>query len=324
MSLGYGAAGKAGIKKEADWGTAVTVDAFIELITESVKSTIEMIPEPQVFGSRNINKYQQGMKDIGGPFQIVANPDNIGLLMYMALGVEGNATQVGATTAYDHDFTPAAAAVDLGSFTLEVEREIDCSTYAGMTVNSMTLAASKGSLVTADFDCVGKVEVDGVSAQTLTSSTKVPYTFHMGSVEIDDTAETWVNSWSLTYNNHIDTEGGFVLAASQNRQHAYKTIGSLTGSMEIEWTSDSDDLRDAYLANTQKKLELFITSTEAIESGYYYTITIEIPKIHILGDPPVITGRERTPFTVNWEAAYDSTNFIKVTLRDALSSKWSA
>ena len=92
----------------------------------------------------------------------------------------------------------------------------------------------------------------------------------------------------------------------------------------MEWTSDSDDIRDAYLDNTQKQLTLTITSTETIESGYYYTLTIDIPKVHILGDPPTLNARDRLAFTANFEAVYDSTNFIKITLRDARTTKWSA
>jgi len=94
--------------------------------------------------------------------------------------------------------------------------------------------------------------------------------------------------------------------------------------MELEWTSTSDVLRDAYLDNTQKQLTFIFTSTEAIETGYYYTLTADIPKVHLLGDPPVLSTRDRTPFSVNFEAVYDSTNFAKITHRDALTTKWSA
>jgi len=245
---------------------------------------------------------------------MVLNPDNIGLLLYMALGAEADPAQVDETTAYDHDFTPAGTDTDLGSFTLEIERDITCCIYAGCTVNNMTLTAAKGSLVTADFEIVGKSELDDQTAQELSP----------GSLAIDTVDVAYVNSFNFTYGNNLDVDGGFVLNASRNRSHAYKQGGTLTGSMELEWTSDSDALRDAYLDNTQKQLTLTITSTEAIETGYYYTLTVDIPKVHIMGDPPVLSSRDRTPFTVNFEAVYDATNFVKITHRDAQDTKWSA
>ena len=324
MPLGIGAAGRAGIAKETTWGTAVTVDTFIELLTEDVRNNVEKLEAGFLMGSRNNYKYYKGIEDIGGTFSMVLNPDNIGLLLYMALGAEADAAQVDATTAYDHDFTPADTGTDLGSFTLEIERDITCCIYAGCTVNNMTLTAAKGSLVTADFEIVGKSELDDQSPQSLSPSSKIPYMFHQGSLAIDTSNVAYVNSFNFTYGNNLDTDGGFVLNGSRNRAHAYKQGGTLTGSMELEWTSDSDALRDAYLDNTQKQLTLTITSTETIEAGYYYTLTVDIPKVHIMGDPPVLSSRDRTPFTVNFEAVYDSTNFVKITHRDARDTKWSA
>jgi len=445
--IGIGADTVVGIKKESSFGAGGTpVDTYLELISENVKDTIEKIPAPYVFGSRNIHKYFHGAHDIGGPFSIVVNPDNIGLLLFLALGVEGNATQVlgevaevteitcgadtsgslsgeyillssktvdyyawfdvddagsadpavsgrtgivvgitendantvvatalaaainalgafgasaasevvtitnavdGAATdatigdtgwaaanitqqgsggaAYDHIFTPAGPTVDLGHFAMEIDRGIDCSVYTGMTIDTFTLTATKGSLLTADFATFGKQEADGQSPTGgLTPSSRLPYTFQMGSVKIVDTAVYWVNSFTLTYVNALDAEGGFVLGASSYRNHLNKTTGLLTGTLDCEWTSASDEMRDHYIDNTPKRIQLILTSTELIEAGYYYTLSIDIPITYIMGEPPAVGSRERIPFTVNFEATYDGTNYWKVTHRDARTTKWSA
>jgi len=324
MPLGIGAAGKAAIGKETTWGTAVTPTQFLELMPgETMKNDIEHINAGFLMDSRNEYKIYKGTENAGGQITIPVNPDNIGLLMFMALGVEST-TQVGATTAYDHDFTPAGIDTDLGSVTLEIDRGITCCLYPGSTVDKMTINAAKGSLVTAAFDFLSKQEQDDQTATTgLSPSTKIPYTFHHGTVAIDTSSVAYINSFNLEYNNNLDPEG-FVFNGTAYREHAYKTIGSLTGSMELEWTTTSDTLRDAYLDNTQKQLTFTFTSTETIEAGYYYTMTIDIPKVHILGDPPTLNARDRLAFTINFEAVYDSTNFVKVTLRDARTSNWSA
>lgn len=441
-----GVQGRAGIVKEASFGAGGVATTFIELINESLKDTIEKIPAPYVFGSRNTHKIYHGAHDVGGSFSMVVNPDNIGLLLFMALGVEANASQVvgtqaevteitceadvsgslsgeyitlddpttqyyawfdvtgkgsvdpalagktgiivtiaagatantvatalkdaidaesdfGATVAsavvtvtnanngavadatngdtgwstspnvttqgsggaaYDHVFTPAGATVDLSSFAMEVDKGENVCDYSGLTVNNMKFTAAKGALLTADFDVLGKQETDNQSFAAITPSTLKPYIFHHGTVKIATVAVTYVNSFNFTYGNELDAEGGFVLNGSDYRHHLYKQGGTLTGSMECEWTSVSDALRDAYLDNTQKKLEFIFTSAEQIEAGYYYTLTVEVPITHIMGDPPVISGRERVPFTVNFEAVYDATNFLKITHRDARTTKWSA
>jgi len=448
MPIGVGALTQAGIIKEGGYGGGGAVDQFLELRAEdSVKNEIEKIPGDFLTGAPTLHKYYHGVQNPKGIIPIVVNPDNIGLLLYMALGVEGNATQVtvatneiteitceadvagslsgeyilfdapalpfyawfdvddlgstdpalagrtgipvgiisgqlvndvaialaaainananfaagavgavvtitnaanGAVTdatngdtgwgvapnvtqqgsggaAYDHIFTPAGAAVDLGSFVYHIDRHIENFKYTGCMVNNFSLKATKGSLVFADFDILAKAEDDAAGAFPggVTPSVRNPYVFHMGSMNIAG-AVTYVKSFDFTHSWHLDEEGGFVLDGSDTRHHCYKTIETLTGSMELEWTAASDAMRDAYLDNTQKALILTFTSFEAIEAGIYYTLTIEIPKVHILGDPPVISSRDRTPFTVNFEATYDATNFIKITHRDAKNAKWSA
>jgi len=193
-----------------------------------------------------------------------------------------------------------------------------------LTVNNMKLSAAKGTFLIADFDVLGKQETDNQVFAGISPSNLRPYIFHHGAVEINTTPVYYVNSFEFTYGNNLDAEGGFVMDGTGYRHHINKQGGTLTGSMSCEWTADSDVLRDAYLDNTQKKLEFIFTSPEQIESGYYYTLSIEIPIVHILGDPPVISGRERVPFNVSFEAVYDVTNFVKITHRDARNTKWSA
>jgi len=443
-----GTQGRAGIIKEAAFGDGGVADTFIELISESLKDNIEKMAAPYVFGSRNTHTHYHGAHDVGGSFSMVANPDNIGLLLYMALGVEGNANQVvgtqpeiteitceadvagslsgeyitldapgteyyawfdiddlgsvdpaiagktgiivsapvadldtatkvatavaaainaeadfGAGSAaavvtvtnaangavadatygdtgwagapnvtqqgsgglsYDHVFTPAGHGVDLGQFAMEIDRGENVFDYIGLKVNNMKLAAAKGSFLTADFDVLGKQETDNQAFAGISPSGLKPYIFHHGMVKIDNAPVTYVNSFEFTYGNELDGDGGFVADGTAYRHHLNKQNGTLTGSMVCEWTAVSDALRDAYLDNTSKKIEFIFTSTDLIEAGYYYTLSIEIPKTHIMGDPPVITGRERVPFTVNFEAYYDATNFLKITHRDAKNVKWSA
>jgi len=452
--IGIGAGGQAGIIKEGSYGGGGTVDTFLELISEDVRLEQEKIPSAAVISERYMNKYINGAHDVQGSFTIEVNPDNIGLLMYMALGVEANASQVtgataevtditceadtggslsgeyitfsapagdfyawfdvddqgsddpapggtgiavgfpvnttadnvaaalataidananfgasaaaavvtitnasnGAVTdatngdtgwstapdvttqgsggaAYDHVFTPAASGTDLGSFLLEIDRGLGTSNafkYDGMKVNTMTLNAAKGSLLTAAFDCFGQQETDNISPQTLNPSTLLPFTFSSGTLKIDDQGGTpaavaYVNSINLVLANALDSDGGFVMDGNNYRNHLNKQTVALTGSMELEYTSTSDTERDKYRDNTQRYLQLIFTSTEQIEAGYYYTMTWDIYAVHYLTAHPQISGRDRIPFSVDFEAVRDSSSGLcTCTLRDARTTKWSA
>lgn len=453
--IGIGAGGYAGIVKESGYGDGGTAATFLELISEDVKLNQEKIPSAAVISERYMNKYINGVHDVGGPFTIEVNPDNIGLLMYLALGVEGNPGQVvgsqaeitditceadtsgslsgeyitlddpttqyyawfdvtgkgsadpalsgktgiivtiaadasantvatavkdaidaesdfGATVAsavvtvtnanngaaadatngdtgwsvspdvttqgsggaaYDHEFTPAAASVDLGSFLIEIDRGLGTSnafTYDGMKVNTMTLNAAKGSLLTAVFDCLGQQETDDISPQSINPSTLLPFTFSMGTLKIANqggspSTVAYVNSINLVLSNNLDPDGGFVFDGNNYRNHLNKQTLALTGSMELEYTSTSDVERDAYRDNQQRYLQLIFTSSEQIEAGYYYTMTWDIYAVHYLTAHPQISGRDRVPFPIDFEAVRDSSNGLcKCVLRDAKTTKWSA
>jgi hypothetical protein len=317
--------GKGGYKLESAYGSGGTpVSIFLPIISTDMKPNIEKIASPAMFGSRNTQTYYHGKQDPSGSVTLMADPDNIATFVYAALGAEAAAAQVLATSAYDHVFTPAASTVDLPSFAMEIDREGTCSLYTGCVVNEFTLSASLGNPLQCILGLFAKTEADDQSATTLSPSTKLPYLFSHGIVKVDTTQKYYVNSLEFKYSNEVDSEGGFTLNGTAYRHHAYKTTGICTGTMECEWTSDSDALRDAYMDNTSVKLEFIFTSTETIEAGYYYTLSIEVPIAKILGEPPNLSDRGRTPFTVNFEAIYDVTNYIKITHRDARTTKWSA
>jgi len=328
MGLYIGAGGSAGIVKEASYGAGGTPNTFIELINESVKCDFKKIASEHVFAYRSKYKYYSTVQDVNGSFSFEVNPDNIGLLLYLALGVESNPTLVaGSVAAYDHDFTPAGVGTDLESFMLELDRGGGAGNafqYKGCKVDTLSFEAARDSILQATIGLFGQMEVDDQTKTSLTPSTKLPFVFGTGEVQINGSTAAFVRSFSLQYSNHLDADGGFVFDGNPYRNHLYKTVVSLTGNMEVEYTSASDAERDAYRDNTQRQLTLIFTSTEAIETGYYYTITIDIPKVHYLNAHPQIGGRDSYTFTIDWEAVYDSTNFCKITLRDGRSTKWSA
>jgi len=89
-----------GIIKEAGaWGTGGVPTTFLEFLTCNVKKTVEKIQSAVNINARYPNDIYPGSIDIGGSFDIEVNPDNIGLLMYMALGVEAAQAQVTGSAA---------------------------------------------------------------------------------------------------------------------------------------------------------------------------------------------------------------------------------
>ena len=329
MGIYVGAACKAGIgKEESGFGTGGTRTTYIDLIEESVNATPETIEVPTLIGSRSLKTYEHGTIDTGGSFKMVVNPDNFGLLTYMAMGVEAEPDAVDSGV-YKHSFTPAGFDTDLDSFVFEINRKGGAETaslYRGCVVNTLDLEATKGSLLTSTLGIVAKDEQENQTATTpLAPSTKQAYGFKSGSVEIDETPVLYVNSATFSYSNDVDTDGGFVLANTPYRSNAYKTTNKLTGTLECQWTSESDSLRTAFINNADKKLELIFQSNELITTGYYYTMTITIPVIKFLGDLPTVSSREKLNLSMKFEAVdAGESAFITIDLQDGQNTKYSA
>jgi len=322
--VGTGREGYIGIAKETTWGTAVEPSTFLEFVSESITKSINPIVSSANINTRFKKDIYQGSIDISGGFSIEVNPDNIGLLIGATLGSESTA-QVDTTTAYDHTFTPAGIATALPSLTIEVGRAIKQMRYSGCMVNSMKLSAAVNSILTAEFDILGKNEDDTVSAATPSYSSKKPYVYHWGTIKIDTTTVAYVKSFEFSYSNNLFADG-YALDGNQTRAILYKQGAEITGTMDLEFTTDSYIERTAYLDNTDKALQLVFTSTETIESGYYYTITIDMPHVKYTKADANIGGPDAIPFSVDFEAVQPSisTAAITITLRDARTTDWSA
>ena len=160
--------------------------------------------------------------------------------------------------------------------------------------------------------------------QGLSLSTKLPYIGDYVSLEVGGVAKTYGISGSLTINNFLDEEGSKRMIGTRYRAEPHPQTFMVTANIEIEWSAASDALRDAIRDNTDVHVAFVITHETAIEAGYYYTTTIDIPTAKIIGDLPVLSTRDRIPFPLTIEGVYNATNLIKITHRDALAAKWSA
>ena len=181
--IGVGHKSYVGVGKETTWGTAVSPTIFLEFLDESIEKNIEPIKSGALVGDRfNKSLLLSGSIDIAGDFSIEVNPDNIGLLLGATLGAE-TTTQVGATTAYDHVFTPAAAIIPLS---VEVGRDIASASdkafrYSGCAINTLALSCELNSILKATFGILGKDESEETAASP-TYSSRLPYIYQMGKI----------------------------------------------------------------------------------------------------------------------------------------------
>jgi len=227
--------------------------------------------------------------------------------------------------AYDHDFTPVAAGGDLPSLHIGIDKHGSQYAYPGVTINTTTFEFTKGDYLYVTLETLAQKEKDDqASLQGLNLSALDPYIGDNVSLEVGGNPVTYGISGSVTINNFLDEEGSKRWTGTRYRAEPRPQTFMVTANLEIEWEAGSDVLRDAIRDNTDQHIAFVITHETAIEAGYYYTLTIDIPTAKIIGDLPVLSTRDRIPFSLVIEGVYNATNLVKVTHRDALAAKWSA
>jgi len=234
-------------------------------------------------------------------------------------------TEGSGGAAYDHDFTPVAAGGDLPSLHVGIDKHGSEYAYPGVVINTMTFEFTKGDYLYVTLETLAEKELDDQdSLQDLNLSSLLPYVGDNVVLEVGGAAKYYLISGSITINNFLDEEGSKRATGTRYRAEPRPQTFMVTANLEIEWTSGSDAIRDAIRDNTNQDICFVITHETAIESGYYYTLTIDIPTAKIIGDLPVLSTRDRIPFSLVIEGVYNATNLVKVTHRDALAAKWSA
>lgn len=309
---------------ETSYANGDAPDTALEMIPgETMREETEPLRSAVVFGSRSKRSAYQGSKGAAGSIPFYVNADSFPQIVYALMGAEAAAAQVDATTAYDHDFTPAAAGTALPSLNFRIDRGGTVCEYPGCTVNQLTLNLQKGAIMEATIDLLGEKETDDQSLAGNTLSTKNPFVGDYAKLQVDTSDVAYAISGQLVFQNFLAEDSGYRLSGDRYRDEVKPQEFMVSGNFELEWSSDSDALRDAIKDNTDVQLTVVITHETTIEAGYYYTITVDIPVCKLIGDLPVVSARERIPFTINFESFYDATNICKITLRDANSSKWS-
>lgn len=309
-----------GIKKETVYGTAATVDAFLEFESEDFgyTPTIEQ-SKAQRYGRRvdAADRRVVTKKKVGGSVEVALLTKGLGKLFEAALGKA--VSTLSGTAAYQQLFTPAKDDW-LPSYTIQkgvpqLGGSVKPQTYTGCVCSGFELSVKNSSAPTVKFTFAGK----GVDTSTALAPTAYPadveeLSFIDGAIAVGGsltlptstalgsggTSVLNVTEMSFTWDNGIDS-GGFNLGGAGERTRPPALgLRAGTGSLTVEY--DSDTITDAFLDQTDLSLLLTFAAATEIETGHSPTVQIAIPDIRIEGELAKANGgdviTQTVPFTV--------------------------
>jgi hypothetical protein len=285
-----GADGQVGFKTETTVGTAVTVDQFVPIKSESIKNDITYLDTETISARKVLRLTKAGSRSVGGDLTTELSNVTVATLLKHAFGTV-NTTGAGP---YTHTYTPG----DLTgkSMTVQVGRPattgtIHPFTYAGMKVQSWQLSCQVDQIAELVLSLIGMSEATGTALATASyAATWSPFTFVEGSVSVGGSAVASVKSFNLSGTNAIEHRHRIGSSASLQPLEA----GLRDYSGEIVTDFDALTHYALYTGNTATAVVLTFTN-----GANTLTITMNV---QFTGETPTIDGFDLLEQTLPFRA----------------------
>ena len=235
-------------------------------------------------------------------------------------------TAAAATTAKDHVFTPSQSDwktdCPLYSYTVEVHRDqtaAEAWQFLGCVVNTLNLKFGVDDKILNGTAGIIAQNVDRVTKETIAFVTTNPFTWDQAEIKIGGTEEGDINSYLESMEINIDNK--LVGIPSLNKTAIISRLyRSAPRVVAVNFVTDFIDQAeyDIFVAGNEQALQIVFTGAVTPEAGYYYTLTIYMPKFRYLTYPIANSGPGRISVGVTGKAKYCETvdYAIRFTLRN--------
>ena len=235
-------------------------------------------------------------------------------------------TAAAATNAKDHVFTPSQSDwktdCPLYSYTVEVHRDqtaAEAWQFLGCVVNTLNLKFGVDDKILNGTAGIIAQNVDRVTKETIAFVTTNPFTWDQAEIKIGGTEEGDINSYLESMEINIDNK--LVGIPSLNKTAIISRLyRSAPRVVAVNFVTDFIDQAeyDIFVAGNEQALQIVFTGAVTPEAGYYYTLTIYMPKFRYLTYPIANSGPGRISVGVTGKAKYCETvdYAIRFTLRN--------
>lgn len=306
MALKSGLAAQVGLKTETTWGTAVAVDRFTPLISESMTEKIERLESAGIApGARVLRSGQwaTGNVEVSGDLGFELYQQGMGLWFRHMFG----AVSTSGAGPYTHTFTPGDMSDD--HFTLQIGKPdvagtVQPFTYAGCKVTEWELAAKAGELVTLGVSVVGKDLATGTSLATASYGigSGLPFSFAHASVTVGGSA-AYVKEITLKGSNGlaVDRRG---IGSAYIKEPLEAELRAYEGEMVCEFESLTQ--MNLFRNGTENALVLTIDAGSAAKCVITTNVRYD-------GSTPEVQGRGVTELKVPFKCLGPSTDAGAIT-----------
>ena len=223
------------------------------------------------------------------------------------LDVIRKVTTTGATNAKQHIFIPRQATdfhVDcpINPYTLEVYRDQgDAFQFLGAIFNTLALNFSTTDKILKATNGIIAKNIGDTPKTALSLETTDPFTWKQSIISIAGSPNNDINTFGINYDNKC--VGKYALNNTAILRKIYRD-GFRT--IPVNFTIDFVDRAEynKFIDGTEQSFQVKFIGAEC-ESGYYYTLIIDIPKLRYLTYPVNMSGPGPIICGVTGKAKYD-------------------
>ncbi len=314
-----------GLKKETVYGTAVTVDRFVEFDSESMQWDPKFI---QGMGMRvgrvlpDAGRRVLVSSTASGGFELEVLSSGAGILLLAGLGkvVTTKLDTDGSTDAYQHLFTPTKDDY-LASYTIQKGIPLlaglrQSLTFLGAQCSGFDLSVGNGDFLKLKPSWIAReVKTDIALAVPSYPDNVIPFSFVGGVIQRDAVPPTAtalasggvalanIRDFSMSWDNALD--GGGMNLGGAGLLSRPKAIGgrSFKGKLTAEYSTNL--LRDIYLEGGSLSLTLtFTAAAPGLEfdtaASMFPTLEVHVPVAALEGELPTANGGDVITQSIDW------------------------
>lgn len=235
MAIRSGLAAQLGIKAESTWGTAVTVDTFVPLVSESMGVEAARVEANGIIAGRRVldsTQWAEGSRTVGGDLALEL-PTNSAIARLLLEQMFGSVSGAGPYTYTPGELYGKSMTVQVGI--PGVDGTVRAKTYNGAKINTWEIAWSAGEIVTLGLSLIAKDETTATALATASyaAGAATPFVATNVTATIAGSAVN-VKQGTLSGDNKLERRyfGGSKVTAepieAERREY--------TGSLQLEFT----------------------------------------------------------------------------------------
>lgn len=303
-----------GYKEETTYGTAETVDTFVEFVSESLARQQNIGGQDGIrpntrFGRGSTRRITRNWAE--GTVTFEGATEKFGYVFKTALGAvtTGQPESGNSPTVYLHTFTPGT----LTGKSLTLQKGVEANdgtvfafTYPGSKVRALDFSIDPDGVLQMATEFLSRQEVTTTALASASYTAPDVYHYAQGTLLVDDVTNSNVISvGSVRYQNNFPTDRLFKMGNSGLMSEPInRPRDVISGNVRIEF-ENLTDFHNAFAGDTSLELRLDFIG-DAIDNTYNNELKFTIADVRFEGDTPQVADTDvvvvDVPFTA-WDPA---------------------